>query len=503
MSTEVIVKVSLYVMAAALLAAAVASTTWHMTVDAPLLAYAALAIDKWGLVPYQDIFDFNTPGAYLANIAIGRVFGYSELGFRLADLTCLAMILSASAYALRGFGHGVAGAAVMLFGFMYLGHGPVMSLQREYFLLVPVAASLAAACHDDRPSRFAGTIGILLGIAITIKPQSALLLPIFGVWLAWDRPTARVRNRLAVGMTILAGAALPIAASGVWIWSRGGMPAFLDMASNYWPLYNELTGIRPSRIITGWDRWWWNAQRWILSRDLRHLLIVPALAGAWIAWRLPGQSREHRRRIALLVAVFVAFQLYPLTAGKFWGYHWLPAGYAATLLAALCFVPAGPARNPDLVAAMTVVMLTAQAPGALFFAREVPLLGAVRGSTATQIADEMRARLKPGDRVQPLDWTAGVVHALWLTNTPMATPFLYDFYFYHHVSHPYVQAMRRKLIADLEHEPPKLIIDSADPTMFDGPDTTLQFAELSDLLRLHYHAAVANERFVIYERNLN
>src|SRR5262245_44434625 len=118
------------------------SLGWQMMVDAPLLAYAALAVDRFGTVPYRDLFDFNTPGAYLVNIAIGRTFGYTETGFRIADLACLSIILGASAISLRRFGWAPAAAAPLLFGFTYLGYGAIMSLQREYFLLAPLALSL-------------------------------------------------------------------------------------------------------------------------------------------------------------------------------------------------------------------------------------------------------------------------------------------------------------------------------------------------------------------------
>ena len=496
MATRLIV-----VAAAALALIAWHSLSWQMAVDAPLLAYLALAIDRWGAVPYRDLFDFNTPGAYLAYIALGRVFGYSEPGFRVADLTCLAIIAGTMIVVLRRLGAGVGAAAAFLFGVTYLGLGPSMSLQREYLLLLPIVIAIAAALSDLPASLKAAIIGILIGGGATIKPQSGVLLPVFLAWVIWNTPVGLERLRvLVVGALAFA---LPVVAVVAWLWSTGGLPSFIDIARHYWPLYNELTGVRPSRIVVDGDRWWWNAQRYFLSRDLRHLMVIPAIAGAWYALARASLDRARRREVALLVAIFVTLQLYPLAAGKFWGYHWLPAHFASAMLASLCFCPPDH-RSPlggNFALMMTVVMMAAVTPAMVDLGRNARVMSGTTPATAARIARELRPRLQPGDTVQPLDWTAGAVHALLMTEARIATPFLYDFYFYHHVSTRYVQSLRRRLIDDLDRARPALVVDTDNQRLFDGPDTTTQFAALADWLRRHYRAVAANSDFVIYERN--
>jgi hypothetical protein len=491
------------VLAITLVAAAGQSLSWQMRVDAPLLAYTAMAIDLFGAVPYRDIFDFNTPGAYLSNIIIGRVYGYTELGFRLADLTVLAVILGASTIALRGFGIHNAVTAALLFGLTYLSLGPSMSLQREYLLLVPVSIALAVAVQPRHPTRRAGLIGLLLGIAATIKPQSLLVAPVFTIWVAATSESG-VASWRGAGI-ILCGAVsclVPVALTGAWLWWVGAIPAFIDMASNYWPLYNELTGIRPIRILGGTERWWWNAQRFFLSRDIRHLMVLPAIAGAWFALNRSTHDPERKRIVWLLIGLFCALQIYPLTAGKFWGYHWLPSMYVVALLSGLCFAPAAlrSAAADGFRAAMLALMLTALWPGLFDLLRQ-----AVRGEprpddNAVAIAGELGPRLRAGDRVQPLDWTGGAAHALFLTHTRIATPFLYDFYFYHHVSSPYIQSLRRRFVTELNLARPAFIVATDQERRFEGPDTTSVFHELSEILRRDYRAIASNERFVIYER---
>lgn len=67
-------------------ALAVLSLGWHMNLDASILLDAGFLIDRQQLVPYRDFFEMNVPGVYAANVVVGRVFGYTGLGFRCADL---------------------------------------------------------------------------------------------------------------------------------------------------------------------------------------------------------------------------------------------------------------------------------------------------------------------------------------------------------------------------------------------------------------------------------
>jgi hypothetical protein len=490
--------------AAPLIAIAWYSLRWPLAVDAPLLAYTALAIDRWGLVPYRDIVDFNTPGAYLANIAMGRMFGFTDAGFRVADLSILTAIAAASATALRRVDRGAAIAGPLCFGVFYLGYGPPMSLQREYLLLLPIAIALAVAPSPRlRRAPKAIVIGMLVGIAATIKPQAAIAWPALVGWLWWDE-RERVPER-ASAMAWIAGAALgsslPLAAVTAWLVAAGAWPAFLDMAANYWPLYNELTGTRPHHVLSGADRWWYRIDRFIFSRDLRHFILIPAASGVWAALTRVPLADAQRRIVWLLAGVAIALQIYPLVAGKYWGYHWLPSLYGASMLAGLCFTGSRSALPRDFAVSAVLVITLAQLPGANYHWRAYRLtwFGTVPTPTVA-MARELKSRLRPGDEVQPLDWTGGAVHALWLTNTRIATPFLYDFYFYHHPSTAYVQGMRRRFIEAMQIKRPAFVVVTDQQGRLEGPQTTDRFEELATLLAGDYCPVVVTSQYTIYER---
>jgi hypothetical protein len=485
-------------LAAGLVLALWSSRAWTLAVDAPLLAYTAYAIDTWHLAPYRDLFDFNTPGAYLANIAIGRVFGYTEGGFRTADITILLALLGTTVAALRSFGWRAASASALCFGYLYWGYGPSMSLQREFLLLLPIAAALVVAFESRWPPWLrAVVVGALGGAAATIKPHAALILPAFVGWLHWQTDRG---SRALVWLGAAAGCSVPIAAAFAWVQAHGASDAFLDIVQGYWPLYNELTGARPHHVLSGSDLWWYRVDRFIFSRDLRQLILWPAAGGVWLALTYSTLDAPRRARVILLLAVAVALEIYPLAAGKYWGYHWLPSIYGASLLTGLCFVPLDPLRRPrHVVAAAVVLIVSAQLAGV---AREwrAYLLRDGTPTVAEEIAGELAPRLAPGDTVQPLDWTGGAVHALLLTRTRIATPFLYDFYFYHHPDSGYVTALRRRFLDQLAAARPAFVVMTDQLRRLEGPRTTYRFDALTGLLARDYCVVVATRRFVLYER---
>ena len=142
---RIITVIALILLGAILLLEAGLSLQWRMVHDAPLLSYVAWGMSTLGSVPYVDIFDMNAPGAYTFHVLVGHVFGFGDAGFRAADLLCLLLLSVFTWLAMRRFGRRVAFAACILFGLVYLGTGPDMSLQREYVALVPIAGAVLLA----------------------------------------------------------------------------------------------------------------------------------------------------------------------------------------------------------------------------------------------------------------------------------------------------------------------------------------------------------------------
>lgn len=74
------------------------------------------------------------------------------------------------------------------------------------------------------------------------------------------------------------------------------------------------------------------------------------------------------------------------------------------------------------------------------------------------IADILRSRLRPGDRVQALDTTGGGMSAELNAHAIPANRFLYDFYFFHNRTDPVILRMRHELIAAWRARPPRFVL---------------------------------------------
>ncbi len=94
-----------------------------------------------------------------------------------------------------------------------------------------------------------------------------------------------------------------------------------------------------------------------------------------------------------------------------------------------------------------------------------------------EIAAFLQSNFKPGDLVQPLDWTGGAVHAMLIARAQLATRFVYDFHFYHHISSPYIQGLRGQFIESMKETRPRFVIQitADDKPWVSGPDTTREF----------------------------
>ena len=89
------------------------------------------------------------------------------------------------------------------------------------------------------------------------------------------------------------------------------------------------------------------------------------------------------------------------------------------------------------------------------------------------------------------------------TRTPIATPYVFDFYFYHHVSKPYIQSLRVVFVQPLAAASPRFIIEvtAIDKPWVSGEDTTREFPELRAFLNENYSVTMDRDDYIIYERD--
>ena len=312
--------------------------------DTPIYLYIARLIDAHGYVPYRDIYEYNLPGTYLINILIGRIAGYAnDPGLRVFDLSYLSMLLAATWFWLRTFGWRVAWCAVVLFGLAYLSSGSGVLMQREFLALLPVvcATALVSTPFPKMNSGVKGLlVGLLFGLAATIKLQFSLGLPVI---LAFQFLGFRERRTVEPGASAqlfplmgaaIVGFSLPIAAIALYLVRIGALSQFTAIATNYWPIYSTITNsLVTSDLVTvsGWERVWYLFMHYLMLGSQASWLI-PATVGLFAAL-LPGTLDVAQRRQAwLITGLTAAYSLYPAVGGQFFDYHWLPFRYFIIIL---------------------------------------------------------------------------------------------------------------------------------------------------------------------------
>lgn len=231
-----------------------------------------------------------------------------------------------------------------------------------------------------------------------------------------------------------------------------------------------------------------------------------------------SRSRMATISLTCLALCMVAYLIYPTIAGKFWAYHYMPFAYFACLSVGLCLATeavTGPSGRSSLLkealaTLILVVTITVQLPLSNFVystvadLRDAPGLHAPKDGRVDEIAKWLKARLQPGDTVQPLDWTGGSLHAMMLADARLATRYMYDYHFYHHVSEPYIQELRRSFMEQLRAAAPRFLIEvETNKPWVSGPDTTRDFAELRQHINEFYASVFEGNGYRIYERNRN
>jgi hypothetical protein len=197
------------------------------------------------------------------------------------------------------------------------------------------------------------------------------------------------------------------------------------------------------------------------------------------------------------------YAIYPALSGQFFPYHYIPFIYTIILIASLSLKTN---HSPFTIHYLSPIILLATIlltvkPSQTFLRQLQGKDIVIAADRATQISSFLEKNLEPGDQVQPLDWTGGTLLAMLETRAPIATSYVFDFYFYHHVSNPYIQSLRNDFMTQLGESKPRFIIEitAIDKPWVSGEDTTREFPELRAYLAEHYSVTMEKEDYVIHE----
>ena len=490
------------------------SLRWRMVHDTPLNHYVAFLWEQYGMIPYRDIFETQMPGTFFFPRAVGAVFGYGDVGIRVMNVAWLAGTLASIGLLLHRFGRNVAWAGVVLCGLSYFQDGPEMTLQKDYLgILLVVTAMLVATTRSRWPAGTRALIaGLLFGLAAAIKPHLSIGLPFVLLFLAVEDQggeTDRSWKEVARGawpLVVLGGAGwlVPVAGFGLWLWWSGAWPRFYEMLTAYLPWYLSMT--ETHETASGWARLGYLA-RAFQRLGYQGLWLLP---GGFALYRVVcdrGLSSATKLRVYLLAWLTLAYGIYPVLAGQFYGYHWMPFQFLAICLAALALMEpadAGSTASTDrrfrLASLALATLLSLHLPYDFFLQANGYPPRLPKGGRADEIGRFLETRLAPGDTVQPFDWTGGSIHGMLLARARLATRFLYDYQFYHHVSRPPIQKLRREFVREFVARRPRFVIRVQTNRAWPwGEDTSTQFPEIQRILERDYRVAFRGDGYRILE----
>ena len=495
----------LILLAAFLIVQAAYSLHWPIAHDEAPLFYETFLMHSEGRFPYRDIFDFQMPGSYIAYNIIGIISNFGPLRIRIIDLTILAALIFITYRAMQNYGRIPAITAGILFALKYLQGGPSLSLQREYLLLIFLSLSLLVGMRDSLTPKHRLTLGLIFGLSAIIKPHAGSgLIPylIFDIIDLIKRSNLTLLKAVTKSLIPAAiGVAIPIILVTVWLAFNHALTPFLDIAKNYWPLYSQING-----------------QMEITPTDGRFTFLLSQLwrLGGHGLWLLPvafGIYFNQNKQTYLLASLAFVYAIYPALSGQFFPYHYIPFTYFIILLASTSLSTTNsqpPTANLtpatfNLISSfilLSVILLQVR-PSQTFLRQLEGKPIATSSDRSAEFTRFLEKNLEPGDQVQPLDWTGGTLLAMLETHAPIATDYIFDFYFYHHVANPYIQSIRADFMKQLETSSPRFILEvtAIDKPWVSGNDTSRDFPELRTFLDEHYSVRIEKDDYIIYELN--
>jgi hypothetical protein len=479
--------VSVLVAALGTAALAQAVVRWGTRLDSPVVLYPARLAWSEGRVPYRDLFDFNLPGSYLVYGLLDRLTP-GDLGLRIVDALLVVVSGVAMHRAFRLPTPVAAGLAFGIFAIVHLQDTGVDCLQREMFV-VALVTSAAALLDRQRPALAA----LAFALAFWMKFHAVLLLAPF-LWDAvrgWTPASARRLRTFAVVFALACALVLG------WMASVGALVPWLELARGYLPLYARMAG---TLTFTATPDLLWQIRLYTFLNPAAHppilgvLLVIPLLWGQRVSAR--GVPDSVRRAVGFYFGALA----YTLLQGTFWPYHSIPAYVAIGVMITLVLSRPEPLLhalgNLGLVGVVAFHVL-----GPRLYAT-IDWSGDGRNASASHIADLLRDELPPGETVQPLDIVEGVVDGMRRSHTPLATSFIYDFHFYHHVDHPFVVALRERFLGELESSRPYFVIESLPGRRVRpfGHGTEQEWPALNEFLRDRYEIHRSEDGFRWWRR---
>jgi hypothetical protein len=476
--------------APAIVACLIASFRWPLVHDAPLMHYIAWRILS-GAVPYRDLFDMNMPGVYVLHILVLKLFGPSDLGWRLFDLLWLLLTTGAIYLLCRPVNRWAGFFSAVFFFSFHLSAGAINMGQRDFLLcafLLLSAHFLALSIERRGCPKWALLAGLFLGAGTSVKPHCALYGAFMIVLLISYAHRGQFPWKKEVLLLVTGMAAIPLLMVSWLIWV-GGLDPMLKMTFEYLlPFYAKLGNI-----------------------DTLTLTLVPLEKNAfWIwvvllaCWQTP---KSFRYWLIAQGAVFGWFSF--VLQGKGWGYHLYPFEVFLYTLLGMSLVALFSRRAllSRLVAFSCFSLFMYLVAMRCWVVSRTPMssdLCAKKIAIVKGMVTYLRPRFDPDrDTIQVVDEAEGGIHGLLLLRAVEPTRFIYDYQFLPEFKSQFARDLLSEFIEGLRNRRPRYIVVFDDGT-WRGPRghgrVKLEFPEIDRVLTQSYTMELSSRAYDVYRR---
>lgn len=498
------------------------SLRWPIIHDASTIHTVAYYVDRLGLAPYRDLFEASMPLSYLVHIAVGRLLGYDDIGVRIADVGMLLALSVVTWRTLRPLGRLPALAAPALFALILQGWGATEAFQREFHALLPLGLAIWLASGVDRkrlprlygasPALRYGIIGLLLGLVLATKPNYAVLPPVVVVYAVIEQlaaagtpltPRSLLRPLPSAVLWSVAGAAISFSLPLLWVWQRGGIVAFADIVTNYWPFYGQLDTelvLRPP-----FNRFLYRSY-WVMQVNGKQALLVPVAVGAFGVLFGERFTAAQKRQVLFWLVLLVACAIGVFSGGRFIHNRWIPFLYAAASCMSVVLMLVEDRRATMaarlfalLVFAFSVLQTVRPSSDTLAMVGVYPAPDPFAGNTEA-LTQLFQTELQAGDTVQVITPAGNDFwKAFRTTNAPLATRHFFGIEWRTDITSPVTRRYQRQYLAELQRTRPRYLIEMVRPGSLRASER-YDFPELGALMESDYTPVLVQETMIILER---
>jgi hypothetical protein len=355
-------------------------------------------------------------------------------------------------------------------------------------------------------------IGMLFAIVFSIKPPLAMVMPVvlIGMLLQEGNLQRSETNKLwwlPLLFTAAAGFMLVIGLFFLYLALTDALNPFLDIVKHYWPLYSQLNGIAKIQPFSAGPLGQLDFGL-LFGSFTRYLFLALVPVGVIFSLLWAWSDSGKRVEVVVLLLMACCFLVYVWIGNKFWLYHDFPFFWILSMFAGFSmWIPTRYLKlgaTQLIVVVMVIVVTLYWLPWNALYRQyqwffqgiEIP----VKSGNVDQITSFLDGRLQPEDTILPLDVTGGAIHAMYRAQARIGSSFIYDFHFYHHCEETFIQALRGKMIQEIDTNRPRYVIKFNNAWRTTNNGECQHFPALENILEEQYVPVLDSKDYVILER---